>query len=318
MEIFRPDSKFTLKSRSPLITIGSFDGLHLGHQMILNILRNRAKSLKTACGVVTFSPLPIIHFSPSFTYLITTEQERESLIAKLGVDFIFYFKFDRQFSQFEPNEFLGSIKRTINPRAIIVGQNHHFGKNQKGNANLLKMLGRQLKISIRTIKPKIIGNTKVSSTGIREALLLGNVALANRMLGREYSISGTVVKGAGRGHQLGFPTINIQVRYQNSIDANHKLVPLDGVYVTKVLFDNKIIHSVMSIGYQPTFGEIIYGAEKQMEIHLLDFKRDLYGLEVEVFFIKRLRPIKRFKDRNALIEAIKEDIKKTRHYFQLK
>ncbi len=315
MQIFRPHTKFKFKNQKPIITIGSFDGVHLGHQKIINMTKAQASKFHTTCGVVTFSPLPIIYFSPNFTYLITDEKEREKILESMGLDFLYYFQFDKNFSELEPFDFIKQVKEIINPREIIVGSNHRFGRNQKGDTRLLKTLGKKFNIKINIIKPRTIGNTKISSTAIREALLLGNITLANRMLGYEYSIKGTVCIGAGRGRQLGFPTINIKLKTSDAIDSSHKLIPLDGVYIVRVEIDNQIVKGVMSIGRRPTFEASPSNGERWLEAHLLDFNKEIYGSDVKVSFLKRIRPIRRFKDPETLIKVIQEDIKKTRQYF---
>lgn len=316
MEIFQPDSKFTLHGQRPVITIGSFDGLHLGHQKIIKHLKTRAADLKTVSGIITFSPLPIVYFSPTFTYLLTTEVERNLLFEASAVDFVYYFRFDKTFAQLSPQAFVRKMKEVFDPRAIIVGQNHRFGNDRQGDIRILKKLAREYFVSVRAISPKMSSRTKISSTAIREALLLGHITLANRMLGREYSVQGVVVKGAGRGRGLGFPTINIEISHPKSIDDRHKLIPLDGVYITKVVIADQAVPGVMSIGRQPTFEEVDSSDERRLEVHLLDFDRNIYDEKVRVLFIRRLRPIKRFHNQLALAEVIREDVKKTRMYFR--
>jgi len=317
VQVFKSGLPSSLDSE-PVVTIGSFDGLHVGHKKIIDAVKTRARALKTVSGVITFSPLPIIYFSPNFTYLVTSEQEREDLIQSAGVDFIYYFQFDKQFAELPPQAFLERVKTVLNPQGIIVGHNHRFGRNQLGDIALLKKLGRKLDIPVQIIRPKATGGAKISSTRIRESLLLGNVTLANRMLGYQYTIQGTVVPGHGRGRQLGFPTINIKIRYDKSVDGAHKLVPLDGVYITRVAVGPKVFSGVMSIGRRPTFEDSPTGDERWMEVHLLDFNQDLYGATVKIFFVKRLRPIRRFRDERSLVEVIRGDIAKARHYFRVR
>lgn len=317
MQVFKSGLPSPLDSK-PVVTIGSFDGLHTGHRKIINALKARAQALRTVSGIITFSPLPIIYFSPNFTYLITSEQEREDLIQSAGLDFIYYFRFDKQFAALPPQAFLERVKAVLNPQGIVVGQNHRFGRNQLGDIALLKKLGRKLDIPVQIIRPMATGGARVSSTRIRESLLLGNVALANRMLGYQYTIQGTVVRGHGRGRHLGIPTINIKIYYDKSVDGTHKLVPLDGVYITRVAVGQEVFRGVMSIGRRPTFQDSPTGDERWMEVHLLDFNQDLYGATVKIFFLKRLRPIRRFRDEKSLVEVIRGDIAKARHYFRVR
>ncbi|UCF70910.1 MAG: hypothetical protein JSW49_01145, partial [candidate division WOR-3 bacterium] len=198
----RPD-RITLNS---VCAIGSFDGVHRGHQAIVHHIRQSAGA-KSKTGIITFTPLPFSVLRKAPLCSLTPDREKERIFAQLGVDFIFYFEFSEDFAQLSPEGFVTAIKAKLKPSFIVVGENFHFGCGRRGTAQLLKSLGKG---SFRVeIMPRVTDEGAISSTRIRELLLLGNVKAASRLLGRPYSVSGIVVRGKGRGTKLGFPTINL-------------------------------------------------------------------------------------------------------------
>ncbi|MGQ9534759.1 MAG: riboflavin kinase, partial [bacterium] len=201
--------------------LGNFDGLHKGHQKIIEKARSLASNTKKI-GIITFEPPPVSVLNKNGIFYLTTRQEKETLLSYFNVDFVFYFLFDRVLAEKTPEEFVDLLYHMIQPSIIIVGENFHFGKGRQGTARLLKEIARG-KFGVEIIPGIKDHGEIISSTRIRELLLLGNIPGANRILGRRYSITGKVIKGKGKGSKLGFPTINLSV-------SKEKLLPLDGVY----------------------------------------------------------------------------------------
>jgi len=277
-----------VQTRNSVCGIGSFDGVHRGHQQIVKHLKQLAGPRQKS-GIITFMPLPFFVLKHAPICCLTPKEEKEQILEKLGVDFIYYFEFSEKFSKLSPEEFVDLIARQIAPATVVVGENFHFGKMRQGSAQLLRTLAHD---SFRVnIMPKLKDEGTISSTRIRELLLLGNIKAANRLLGREYSISGAVIKGKGRGQRLGFPTINIQ-------PPEHKLIPLDGVYKVKVVIDKDEHLGAM------------FCRHDLLEVHIVDFSRDIYGKSVTTKFVERIRGIQHFSDDKALKSAISEDIER--------
>jgi riboflavin kinase/FMN adenylyltransferase len=268
--------------------IGSFDGVHRGHQKIVEHLRQIA-GVRQKFGIITFMPLPFFVLKHAPVCCLTPKEEKEQIFEKLGVDFIYYFDFSEKFARLSPERFVDLVAHQIAPATVVVGENFHFGNMRQGSAQLLKTLARDFfRVDIMS---KVKDEGTISSTRIRELLLLGNIKAANRLLGREYSISGTVVKGKGKGQQLGFPTINI-------LPPEHKLIPLDGVYKVRVVIDNEKHLGAM------------FCRHDLLEVHIVNFSRDMYGNSVTTKFLGRLRGIEHFSDDQTLKSAISADIEK--------
>ena len=271
--------------------IGSFDGVHRGHQEIVRYLKKIAGS-KRKIGIVTFIPLPFFVLTSAPIMYLTLKEEKEKIFGELDVDFIYYFKFTSRLSQLEPHDFVRMIAGRISPDAVVVGENFHFGKGRRGSARLLKQLSNN-KFLVH-ILPRVEDEGTISSTRIRELLLLGNIRAANKLLGRQYSISGEVIKGKGRGTKLGFPTINIKT-------ARKKLLPLEGVYKVNVLVRNKRFLGAMFCKHDAP------------EVHILNFSGTLYKARVTVELRERIRDIERFPDDKALQAAISRDVEVVRN-----
>lgn len=274
-------------TRNAVCGIGSFDGVHRGHQAIVARLRKIAgKERRT--GIITFAPLPFFVLKHAPICCLTPAEEKNVLFRELGVDFVYYFKFTEEFARSAPKDFVSLIARQIEPSTIVVGENFHFGHMRKGNAQLLESLARGFfRVEIMA---KVGDEGTISSTRIRELLLLGNIRAANRLLGREYSIAGNVIKGKGRGKSLGFPTINF-------LPPEHKLMPLDGVYKVKVIEDKTEHLGAM------------FCRHDLLEVHILDFSGALYGKRITVKFLERVRGIEHFSDDISLKAAITRDIR---------
>ncbi len=294
------DEKNSEEFKNGVLTIGGFDGVHFAHQIIIEKLLKNKENLKTVGGLVTFEPLPYLYFHPNFHFLLTPFLEKVKILETLGLDFVFVYNFDNFFANLEPLMFLNKLKNDLLPKKIIVGNDFRFGRNREGDINLLKNFCENENILIEILPPIKKTGIEVKSTTIREKLILGNIRIANLLLGREYSIKGKVVKGKGRGSLLGYKTANLEL-----LD-NKKLIPADGVYACKVKIadDDKIYLGVLNIGERPTFSE----KERNIEVHILNFEKNILGKELEIFFIQRIRPEFKFEDVEKLKKKIKEDI----------
>jgi riboflavin kinase/FMN adenylyltransferase len=268
--------------------LGGFDGVHRGHQALLKRALELAGTQKKT-GVITFDPLPIFVLKAKEIFYLTPRCEKEKLLEALGLNFIFYIDFTVEFTSLTPESFVKYVHKTITPAWVVVGENFHFGKDRRGSAKILRDLASGM-FEVEIV-PKVKDEGTISSTRIRELLLLGNIKAANHLLGREYAIKGAVVKGKGKGTHLGFPTINLQV-------DKEKLLPLDGVYKAMVLFDNEEHLGGM------------FCRHGLVEVHILNFTGDLYDIPVQVKILERIRDIQHFADDAALRTAIARDIKK--------
>ncbi len=293
------------KAENSVVTIGTFDGVHLGHKTIIKKLKQKAKKLNCKSVVVTFLPHPrnVIN-NESKVFLLTTLEEKKDLINELGIDKLFVINFTKEFAQKSYQEFIEKIIfKNNNAKHVIIGYDHKFGKNREGNKTSLLQLAKKNNVGITIVEPQKINNIIISSTKIRNALLQGNTELANSMLGRNYKICGSVIKGSKRGRTLGFPTANIQV------DEKNKLLPKNGVYLVKVLLQNQKHFGVLNIGVRPTFNN---RTKPIAEVYILEFNNNIYGEKICVEFIKRLRDEKKFQTKEKLIEQIKNDIAKVK------
>jgi len=266
--------------------IGSFDGVHRGHQEIIKYMKRLAHA-KKRIGIITFTPLPFFVLKSAPIITLTLRKEKEDIIRELGTDFIYYFNFSREFSKLKPADFVDLLVEYISPSIVVIGENFHFGEAREGSASVLKHLA-QNKFLVHIV-PRVKENGTISSTRIRELLLLGHVKAANKLLGREYTVSGRVIKGKGKGTKLGFPTINIKV-------DKEKLLPLDGIYKVKVMIRNK------------EYVGALFCRHDVIEVHVLDFSNNLYRKEVSVRLLERIRNIRRFTDDDALRAAIARDV----------
>ncbi|MFN3739645.1 MAG: bifunctional riboflavin kinase/FAD synthetase [Thermodesulfovibrionales bacterium] len=296
-----------------VLTIGNFDGVHIGHQKIIKEVVSSAKRLKGTPVVMTFDPHPLRYLQPEKEfYLLTLCDEKAKIIEKLGVQILLCVKFDQSFASLEPEEFIKKIlvdKLAI--KEIIIGKDYRFGKAKKGDVNLLKREGKKYGFKVEVVNPVKIKGEIVSSSIIRSLIKKGEIKKVIDFLGRPYSIEGTVVRGTGRGSTiLGFPTANIL--------SGAELIPKEGVYVVKVEIEepfvgkkkkeDRLFNGVMNIGTNPTFGN----QDLSLEVHILDFNEDILHKFIKVYFIERLRNEKKFASPDALKRAIKKDIEKAR------
>ncbi len=281
------------------VTIGNFDGVHLGHHELFRRTVARAKATSTAPVALTFSPHPVRFFSPKARfYEITSLEEKASLLAGFGIEALVVESFTGELGRMSPAEFAREIlARRLRARYAIVGYDFTFGRNRSGSPATLTEVGRELGIEVEVVPPLVRGGLIVSSTRIRELLLGGRVREAEELMSRPYRVSGMVVAGAGRGRKLGYPTANIEF--------TQELIPLPGVYVVEAEVAGARHRAVANVGFTPTFGENFLG----VEAYLLDFHRDLYGQEVAIHFRDRIRDERKFKSADELVRQIEKDVR---------
>jgi riboflavin kinase/FMN adenylyltransferase len=285
-----------------IATLGSYDGVHLGHQKILERLCERKDELGLARSVLlTFHPHPqeVLRRNNPSIELLTTIEERLALIAEQGIDETVVIEFTKEFAQTSYIDFFqNTIVGKLGTKAMVVGFNHAFGKNREGDAEHLKQLAPRLGVSIEEVPPFVLNEVAISSTKIRNALQSNDLANANAWLGRPYSFSGTVIHDEAIGRELGYPTANLDV-------ALPKLVPADGVYAARVFWRGNRHLAALSIGTKPTTHE---GGERAIECLLLDFDGDLYNESLTVECLHYLRPQEKFADLESLKQAISSDV----------
>jgi len=295
-------SSFTTE-RETLLTIGVFDGVHLGHRHLIRTLTQRAAEGNLLSGVVTFSSNPKGVLSPQtkMARLITLE-ERIGLLRRLGVDLVVPLTFTTEVAALSAREFVLYLKKYLKMRGLIIGPNFALGRGREGNAATLQSLGQELGFTVEVVKPLMVENTLVSSTAVRKALARGDMKTTTKLLGRYFSLSGPVVGGAERGHHiLGFPTANIQVEPEQAI-------PEDGVYATLTNIGDKVQQSVTNIGVKPTFGK----GERTVEVHILGFTGELYGQKLTIELVERLRAEMKFAGPEELSAQIKNDVERAK------
>jgi riboflavin kinase/FMN adenylyltransferase len=284
------------------VTIGNFDGVHLGHQELFRRTVARAKATSTAPVALTFSPHPVRFFSPKARfYEISSLEEKAERIAGFGIESLVVESFTGEVGRMGPAEFVREIlAHRLQARFAIVGYDFTFGRNRSGSPATLAEVGRELGIEVEVVPPLVRGGLIVSSTRIRELLLGGRVREAEELMSQPYRVSGLVVAGAGRGRKLGYPTANIQF--------TQELIPLPGVYVVEAEVAGARHRAVSNVGFNPTFGENFLG----VEAHLLDFDRDLYGQEMAIHFRDRIRDERKFKSAEELVRQIEKDVRYAR------
>ena len=286
------------------VTIGSFDGVHLGHQAIIRQMVAGAHSSGACAVVVTFYPHPaLVLRGIQAPYYLTTPEEKSELLEQLGVDIQITMHFDRHLASLTAEEFMQKLHDHLGVTQLWVGEDFALGHNRQGTVPVLKEIGGWMGYIVKTIDPILIDGQIVSSSLIRSLISQGKIAQANRLLGRRYSISGEVVHGDGRGHGLGIPTANLELK-------PNMLVPTNGVYATWSWLEGKRYASVTSIGLRPTFEDT--PPVPRAEPHLLDFHQNIYGKLLKLDFIDFIRPEERFSSINLLLAQIEQDILKTR------
>ena len=289
----------------PVITIGNFDGVHRGHQAIIELAVKKARARKGQCVAYTFKPHPQIALKPGAQVaLLSTYDEKLDALSKLGVDVVIEEPFSREFSTTAPEQFFKDVLlRRLNAEAVVVGYDFGFGKERGGQIAVLEALCTQDGVELTVVQPQRVDGEIVSSSRIRQHLLTGNLEIANRLLGRQFSYRGIVVKGEGRGRKIGFPTANLKL--------DNKLALPYGVYATWAILGDRKFLSVTNLGVRPTF-QTDQELPALVETHLLDQTIDLYGSSLEVLFVERLRDEKKFSGIDDLKIQIQKDVEKAR------
>ncbi len=283
-----------------ILTIGTYDGVHFGHQQIIKRICDLAKEHNTESVLLTFHPHPRLVLRPDLPLkLITTIDEKISLLENYGIDHFVIGEFSKDFAVLPAEYYIKDVLvKHFLPKKIVIGYDHRFGKGRSGNIELLKELSTDFDYEVEEISKQTIDDISVSSTKVRKALLVGNIEEANQLTTHPFVISGKVVPGEKIGRTLGFPTANIQVQ------TEHKLIPPNGVYAIQSKFEDKIINGLLSIGNKPTFGEY---QDQFIEAYFLDFNQDLYGEHLEVILLGKIRDEATFSSTEALIEQMKLD-----------
>ncbi len=292
-----------------VLTVGTFDGVHLGHQALIRNVVNRAKQKKAPAVVITFDPHPreVINPASDGIRLLTTLNERASIMQDYGIDEMVVIPFTRDFSILSSEQFIREyVFKRIGVNEFVIGYDHHFGKDRQGSINTLKKLSGELGFTVHVEKAHEVRHVTVSSTVIRNLLELdGDVSAASEMLGRYYEVNGTIVKGDQRGRTIGFPTANLEP------DSSRKVMPANGVYYVEVTLEKQRFQGMMNIGYRPTFS----GEQRLVpEVHLFDFNRMVYGSRMRIHFIRRIRGEQKFESVNALVEQLVRDREQCRRF----
>jgi riboflavin kinase/FMN adenylyltransferase len=299
--VFQPSDIEYVKNS--VVSVGTFDGVHLAHQQLLKEVVERAQARKGRSIVLTFDPHPKEVLTGHPMQLLTTIEERQQICEQLGIDVFYRIGFTYEFSRLTSREFfLRYIVQGCGVSEVVEGYDHHFGRDREGSVEELLKLGREFEFSVAALKPVYVDEEIVSSSQIRQHLLQGKVDRALRLLGRPYAVSGTVIRGDARGRELGYPTANLQL-------THHKLIPQDGIYFVQVDVGGPTRYGMVSIGVRPTF---VDQGQRTVEVHLLDFEGDLYGQTLTVQFLRRLREERKFDSAQHLIEQMHLDEQQSR------
>lgn len=299
MKIYNSTKEFDDIEKNSIVTIGTFDGVHIGHQEIIKNLVEDAKNNNGQSVILTFFPHPRIILQGSINLkLITTLKEKILLLEKTGLDHLIIEPFTKEFSRLTALEFVRNILvEKLKIKKLVIGYDHHFGRNREGDFEQLKEYGKDFGFEVEEIPAQDIQNIAVSSTKIRKALEEGQIEKANTYLGYEFMITGKIIHGRGLGTKWNYPTVNIQ------IEENYKLIPKPGVYIVKTKLKHQNVFGIMNIGIRPTVG----GKNQTIEVHLLDFNDDLYGKMIQIQIVYRMRDEQKFSSVEKLVSQIKQD-----------
>jgi riboflavin kinase/FMN adenylyltransferase len=290
------------------VTIGSFDGVHLGHQSLIKQLVEQAHAVGELAVVVTFWPHPATFFQRApLAYALTSPVERRDLLTSLGVDGVLTLTFDKALANLDAEAFLGELREQVDMTRLLVGPNFALGKGRGGDAKTLVEIGKNMGFNVTVVEPLVSGGEMVSSSLIRLDLSASKVRKATEKLGRPYSLSGKIVHGEHRGTRLGVPTANLEL-------LPERLIPANGVYATRAWLDGKTYIAATNIGVRPTFENPL--PAPRVEPHLLDIQEHLYGQDLKLEFIEFLRPEVKFESSDALVAQIQLDIARTRQVFK--
>jgi len=302
MRIVRGVKNFTERLPNPVLTLGNFDGVHLGHQAIFRKVVERAREIGGTSVAFTFEPHPLKVLSPERSpQLLNTFHGKLRLFEAAGIEVVICANFTRVFADQHPEDFARDVlHKQIGVKEVYVGYDYAFGKGREGSIESLMRMGQTYGFKVGVIEPVQVDGVVVSSSAIRDLIAGGRIEEGNRLLGRHYTIEGEVVHGSHRGHALGFPTANIK--------SNNELIPAFGVYAVLARVGGRTLKGVASIGIRPTFD----GGPVSIEVFLFEFSEDLYGKEMEVAFVKRLRGEEKFSDVEALVRQIQKDVQSAR------
>ncbi|MFC2126935.1 bifunctional riboflavin kinase/FAD synthetase [Bacteroidota bacterium] len=295
MEVIDNYKNFTATKKS-VVTIGTFDGVHVGHQKIIEQLVNTAKKTKAKSVLLTFFPHPrMVLQKDNSIKLINTINERIELLKNTGLDYLIIHPFDKEFSRLTAFDFVRTVLvNHINTSELIIGYDHRFGKNREGNFEQLQEFGHMYDFKVNEIPAQDINNISVSSTKIRKALEEANIKQANKYLGQPFSLTGKVVSGKRLGNTIGYPTANIEIK------ENYKLIPKKGAYLVRTSINNQNLFGMMNIGIRPT----VNGEDQTIEVHLFDFNLDIYNQQLKIELLDFIRDEQKFES----LEHLKEQL----------
>jgi len=308
LKIYREIKEF--KVQNPVLTVGTFDGVHLGHRKILDVLVKEAEKINGEPVVLTLYPHPRKILDPTFKdlFLLNTLDEKAKLLENAGIKHLIIYPFTKDFASLSSCDFIEKILfNKLNVRKLIVGYDHHFGKDRQGNIDILRNCALPFNIDVLKVDAFTLNNKKVSSTTIRNALLSGEIENTNTCLGYDYFISGKVISGSKIGRTIGFPTANIEVHKE-------KLIPRKGVYAVKILISDKEYTGMLNIGSRPT---VDTSNQLVVETHIFDFEGDLYDKSIKICFKHFIREEQKFPDKEALKQRLLNDKKQTQILFQI-
>ncbi|WP_245794718.1 bifunctional riboflavin kinase/FAD synthetase [Flaviramulus basaltis] len=290
----------TYKSTEPtVVTIGTFDGVHIGHQKIIKRLINTGKLEGLKSIILTFFPHPrMVLQKDSNIKLINTIDERHAILDALGLDYLLIKKFTKEFSRLSAEDFVKQILvEKLNAKKVIIGYDHRFGRNRKADINDLKIFGETYGFDVEEISVQDIDDVSVSSTKIRKALNEGDIAKANSFLGYNFMLNGTVEKGKGLGRKIQYPTANIY------IEEDYKIIPKQGVYIVKSVIDGDVLYGMMNIGMNPT----VNGSTQTIEVHFFNFNKDIYNKKIQIDLLHRIRDEEKFESVEVLKTQLSKD-----------
>ncbi len=302
MELIRGLVNLRERQRGCVVTIGTYDGIHLGHQALLRRLKEHAAQLSAPTVLLTFEPMPREYLSPEAPPArLTSLRERWRVLEDTGLDYVLLLRFGEGLRNLSGEAFAGLLARKVGARAVVVGHDFRFGCNGEATAPMLAEAGRRLGFSVDVVPPVMLDGERVSSSSVRDGLARGEFELVKRRLGRPYSMRGRVVRGQRLGRDLGFPTANLRIERRRT--------PLMGIFAVRVHgVQDTPVRGVASLGTRPTVG----GVHTLLEVHLFDFSADLYGREIEVEFVAKLRDEEHFPTLEALVEQIHRDAAEAR------
>lgn len=309
MEVIRDIADFP-KLSFPVVTSGTFDGVHVGHQKILQRVKERARQSNGQSVVITYWPHPRLVLFPEDNdlKLLSTIEERIEQLRSYGIDYLLIIPFTKEFSRLSSRTFISDVLvKTLHTKVLVIGYDHRFGKNREGSFEHLKARSAQYGFEVEEIPRQDVDDIGVSSTKIRKAIESGDIPTANRYLGHTYSLTSVVEEGNKLGRTIGYPTANL------ALPPSHKLIPANGVYAVWVKLDNERFPGMMNIGTRPT----VDGTHLTLEVNILNFNRDIYGYTLTVEFVEQLRKEQKFADLEALKAQLAKDREATERVLQL-